>query len=367
MTRSLAVLAFAIVSFVCMPIPYSSADDEQRGVLADGTPFRTDVDGNQIVDYVAELENTVDQLNRRINGLEIEVENKNVQINRLKNVPLNSASNIDSRADDSVQEKTLLGSSHVQVKSLPNVDCASLVSAELGKSNVVISRLQSDLDSCRTNLDARESEDSAKVSESSEELKRVKAELDRKSEALNQALSAQAAQQESYEVLQAKYEQTLSAHGKTLTELKAEIRKLTSDASESRARLNERVERVAIQTPRSIGRADDTINSTSLSLKRTRALDSMKGMMKTDMNRLRGQIQKRDALYRQYSAKNSGSRSLTFSLSDLRSKEGLTLSDIHDGIDKAQRVSDISRLKNSLGEIERKVRDDVALLDRLIK
>jgi hypothetical protein len=57
--------------------------DPARGRLADGRAFRTDAEGNQLVDYIAELELSVEQLNRRVNGLEFELSEKQAQVERL--------------------------------------------------------------------------------------------------------------------------------------------------------------------------------------------------------------------------------------------------------------------------------------------
>lgn len=59
------------------------ADDPARGRLPDGRAFRTDSDGVQLVDYIAELEVNIEALNRRVSGLEGEVTEKQHQIERL--------------------------------------------------------------------------------------------------------------------------------------------------------------------------------------------------------------------------------------------------------------------------------------------
>lgn len=43
---------------------------EERGRLPDGRAFRTDADGNQVIDYIAELETTVDALTQQVIALE---------------------------------------------------------------------------------------------------------------------------------------------------------------------------------------------------------------------------------------------------------------------------------------------------------
>lgn len=66
-------------------LSHANADDEpRRGLLADGRAFRTDQNGNQLVDYIAELEVNVESLERRVYGLEDEVKEKQLQIERLQ-------------------------------------------------------------------------------------------------------------------------------------------------------------------------------------------------------------------------------------------------------------------------------------------
>jgi chromosome segregation ATPase len=60
-----------------------SEETPLRGKLADGTPFRTDSEGNQIVDYIAELENSVDYLNQRVVSLEDELKSKQDSLERI--------------------------------------------------------------------------------------------------------------------------------------------------------------------------------------------------------------------------------------------------------------------------------------------
>lgn len=70
-----AVLAFVSCTKVV-------ATDQTRGRLADGRAFRVDAKGNEIVDYVAELEIAVDGLERRVRGLEQEITEKKAIIDR---------------------------------------------------------------------------------------------------------------------------------------------------------------------------------------------------------------------------------------------------------------------------------------------
>jgi hypothetical protein len=56
------------------------ADDQSRGRLPDGRAFRTDDQGNQLVDYIAELEMNIETLNRQVHSLEGELDQKEAQL-----------------------------------------------------------------------------------------------------------------------------------------------------------------------------------------------------------------------------------------------------------------------------------------------
>src|SRR5689334_17604677 len=60
------------------------AEDQHRGRLADGRAFRTDDQGNQLVDYIAELEVNIESLERQVRGLEDENRSKQAAIARLQ-------------------------------------------------------------------------------------------------------------------------------------------------------------------------------------------------------------------------------------------------------------------------------------------
>ena len=61
-----------------------SAEGAKRGRLPDGTAFRTDAQGMELVDYTAELEVRIDELERRLHGMQYEVEEKEDIIAALK-------------------------------------------------------------------------------------------------------------------------------------------------------------------------------------------------------------------------------------------------------------------------------------------
>lgn len=111
-TTLLSVLS----SFICISL---SLADDTRGRLPDGRAFRTDVQGNEIVDYIAELELSVDSLTRQVRGLESENRESKDVIARLR---------ASGGRDIAVKEKDLVtgvvkGNSQSESCQAINQDC----------------------------------------------------------------------------------------------------------------------------------------------------------------------------------------------------------------------------------------------------
>lgn len=106
MYRSSLRFIITIAAFsVAWPIRPAHAE-EARGRLPDGRAFRTDGEGNQLVDYIAELEVQTEALERRIYGLEEELATKQRVIDRLGQGAVGNAA-LDGR----LVERTLTGGS----------------------------------------------------------------------------------------------------------------------------------------------------------------------------------------------------------------------------------------------------------------
>jgi hypothetical protein len=80
-TLFLVCAAFVSAATFCSTGAWS--EDPAVGRLPDGRAFRTDKEGNQLVDYIAELELEVESLKRRVVGLEDENAEKQASIQRL--------------------------------------------------------------------------------------------------------------------------------------------------------------------------------------------------------------------------------------------------------------------------------------------
>lgn len=75
---------YRILFSLVLTLSYVQAEDGERGRLPDGRAFRTDSDGTQLVDYIAELELQVETLTRQVHGLEDESQARQAVIDRLR-------------------------------------------------------------------------------------------------------------------------------------------------------------------------------------------------------------------------------------------------------------------------------------------
>ena len=88
----------AFITLVIFTLSQSVLAEPKRGRLPDGRAYRIDAAGNELVDYVAELEVTNDSYKQRIFGLEDEIKEKNEAIERLKTT---------GNLNPDIQERTL--------------------------------------------------------------------------------------------------------------------------------------------------------------------------------------------------------------------------------------------------------------------
>lgn len=69
-------LSFTAAIFLCALSVHAQENQPARGRLPDGRAFRTDVEGNQLVDYIAELEVGIETLNRQLESAQEELRDK---------------------------------------------------------------------------------------------------------------------------------------------------------------------------------------------------------------------------------------------------------------------------------------------------
>lgn len=127
--------------------------EETRGRLPDGRPFRTDIEGNQVVDYIAELELAVENLTRQTQGLEYEVQQKQNAIDSLNG-------NITQ-----LKEKNIIA----EQPKVQEVKCDTTNEEQLATE---LSDIKEQYEQCRSNLKDKDSQIASIIQEVDESKKK---------------------------------------------------------------------------------------------------------------------------------------------------------------------------------------------------
>ena len=294
---------------------YGIAAEPERGRLADGRAYRTDSQGNQLIDYIAELELEVDSLNRRVQGLEYEVITKQQTIDRLnagenaepdlkeRDIPLSAGSRPDSFAVEAVA-----GSADAA-----QADC---------RPHDNYSQLQGELAEARNLLE----EERGRC--------RKQAETDREKIALLEtSLKSSRSEGETPEIEPAR----------RMIDMRARLAP-PPDVSKSYGR--------RAQTER------------APSPVRQRALEVMRGSVNTELNQIGGLVNTRDTLVAQHGTKTG---TFSFRPSPAVSAEGLNVEQIRSRLNGAASVRDLNQLRQAASQIKNRIQEDIALIKRMFK
>ncbi|MFM1848323.1 MAG: hypothetical protein RL417_1797 [Pseudomonadota bacterium] len=396
MTIRPRIVLIAVLSFVpCV----GGADDAPRGRLADGRAYRTDDQGNQLVDYIAELEVNAEALNRRIVGLEDELAEKGRVIDRLSRGESGAAA-----FQGTLTERHIVGS--------PSEPAASGAVGELTRAKSEISRLQSEITELRRTHERtadragssegevralRSDLDSARreligVQSSLETERRLRdqdqatyAALSRECTTIRGASAEGAAREATLrdEVARARdaYTVDLEAVRRERDELRGELQRVSADLNKVQAVLSATQSDLAgarsalaaaeLSTSRSPVHSPAVTTVVAqrpiagreyASRSRSAVVDSIRGSMLTDLNQVRSLVVTRDNLFQ--GAVGRGDQQLQIKPSPLVSAKRRTLNDIAAGIKSAQQVHELTALRSDLSEIRALVQGDIDLLRR---
>lgn len=402
--------AFFVASFLLLSSGSLRAEDTDaaRGRLPDGRAFRTDAQGNQLVDYIAELELSVEQLNRRVHGLEFEVEERQKQIERMSK---------RGAGDDSIAERDLLNSRaasavnsreasfSVPAEAFPEANSESQQAAcvqQVAATQQLLEKARFDLEVSRRvqeksraeyedNVDrlrAQYSNLKCPRADCSTEVSKVSAEADKARQELNQTKLSYDAERQAQQKRINDYEASLTQLRNDLVTRDARLRDLelklaaaTVKQAPSQTLLSASVERSMekpVLAPVEVVKAPEQHEAArastppmfrgsgpdqraSLSTAKSRAVDSLRGSMTGDIRRLRDLIQTRDSLFQGF---NQTGKAYTFKPSPLISSRGYTLSWVTERVRGATSVYELAALAKDLREIRSKVQEDIDLIKR---
>ena len=274
------------------------------GRLPDGRAYRIGSDGTQLVDYIAELEMQVEAQNRRIQGLEFEIEQKQALLQRAP-----------QRQVSEIEEKTLL-------------DTRANPQAENELSNCILERtnLNSRFEQLRVQFDQNQRDSSARI----------------------QSLEGQVSELRT--LIGVKEKQVGEQHA-AHSELRKKLETLSAQTQEPapEARVAE-IETSDVKAAYSPARA--------------RAVQAVRASLQTSLNQLKADLSLRDRLFSQYSGEK---HAVSFKPTKAVSSRGSTPESLTRDSAKLQSVRELSEVISEAKEIRLKVADDLNLLRRLLK
>lgn len=365
-------LVFFILSLTLF-VPKAFSEDAERGRLADGRAYRTDVEGNQIIDYVAELELENMALRRRIGGLETEVEARDAELSRQTS---------DTVAG--VVERDITGPSAPPAPAVAfqQRDC----SIEVRNARMKFQDQEQDylhqvqeLRSTKSKISEHSARLQALLDQREVELEGLRTRYQQVSNTLQQKLDdAERAR------LVALDRASQEAEESRIAQLRLEEQGRQASIAEGRAREYQRkLEALRAQNAKEQKEHDvvpiQTIPSrASLNENRLRrpvrdtspvrdaAVESLRGSVRRELTSVSRLMQKRDTLFEQYRTRHS-SGAVVISPQRATSARGKSLSQVKALVAGAQSIHELARLQADIRQIEEKLREDLAALDRMAK
>jgi len=366
---------FLIVAIFLACAANTFADDPERGRLPDGRAYRTDNQGNQLVDYIAELELNLDSLKRRVNGLEDEVSAKQRMLDRL---------NSGKPAESALEERDIVRSAprpklsddakdedgFAQKRTISE---AAQVSSETRAYQEQISGLKNTIENLEQVLKARDNELLALKSRSAvgqQPTARQMAGLDQ-----SQELAALKGQVQDLEL-------ALRAKNDALAKADSDLKDLSLEFANYKKEQLAKADTTVGQEPLKLALAkpeepqakeseeemapvlEDRSERASFSPARSRAVDSVRGTLMTELNKVGALIGTRDRLLEQY---NSQRRALVIKPSAARSSRGYNIPQIRGQLASAGSVYALSYLREDINQVKGKVQDDINLLQRMLR
>lgn len=388
MTTFRYITATAVLAGALLTSTAARADNE-RGRLPDGRAYRTDSGGNQLVDYIAELELSVDNLKRQVSGLEYEVEQKQAIID---SGPSAGCAVGKIKESDLLKtgQKTEVKSALVSPPAItcPACDCTAQIteakstgrlegeeaarrsSAEASYQNQArdaeLQRVKAELASARTALSQREAlatklqTQLGKASAEQQEVQAKDKEVESAHRELASLRESRDGLEEERESLVLKIE-SLQKENETLRARNqakdSELRAIqASYAQAERSRASEAAEPAS--RPAEIRAAYNSGRSGA----RDAALDSFRGRIGTSLNQIQGLVNQRDRLYQAYMNSN---RVVNFTPAQARASNGMTISQIRSESENAQTVRELALLTRAVSEIRSKIEFDIGMMERM--
>lgn len=390
------------------PILSANAEDD-RGRLSDGRAYRTDTAGNQLVDYIAELEVNNDALQRRVYGLEDEINQKNQQLAKLtsqlgasaevkplverdlagsqKNVSKASAQDTLVQQQCEKVKKELVSLQGIMKEERQQSEqsladyqrrIGELENERSSSIKAISSQCGKDLEMVRTALSTEKGE-----------REKEKASFQSESESLHSRISSLTAERDRLqkEVIE------LNSAGESLRASLKSYEEKSAQAAEEQARLERAQINMVKASRNAVAPTAQTAPVSNLSkvsaatgvpqagtwnagrytspqlvAAKQRAVESLRGDLLSDVNRLQGLVRQRDAEYRSYEKNRpstAAAKAVQFKPSIVASSRGMDLTEISTTAKNASSVAELNDLRRDTMEIRRLLQEDMTLIERM--
>jgi|GEM_PF-5226963 len=361
---------FHILCLVFFALSTIAQAEPERGRLPDGRAFRTDVEGTQIIDYIAELELSVEALQRQIYGLENEIDQKDGTIARLRDQGANGQG-------EHLKERDLLARKSNQPTS----------SAARGPAPQDCSQLEQEL---RAQFARTQDLNNRQVRELQERLDRSKQQIISLEISLNERADQIDSLEENFEARLASLQNELlstkearraaaeeaAVQAERRKALRAEQERLAIELERSKQeslRASQRVAAKAAPSAPPAGRTNGGLSArrntptpkAQQSVAGRAAVDSLRGNLNRQYTQLGRLVQHRAKLFKQYSSSENQNSALKVSPQPAVSKRGWSIKEVERRIADANSVQQLATLQRDIAEIEQKLQEDIALVTRL--
>ncbi len=362
---------YPIVCILSLIVSVSSYADDSRGRLADGRAYRKDNAGNTMVDYIAELELEVDSLRRQVQGLEGERDS----------VELKMSSRTPEGCQIPLKEKNLVGSDTKQVSALSCPKCEEHVCPSIQKD--CSSEIASAGESCSINIEkvnqayiARLKTSNVQVEMKDREIERLMASLEQSNQQVKSIQASRNVAQKSEVVRDCSKEIELSL-AKVRTPQIANLQKLINEKDQAISLLLNENDQLKIKQ----AEQNNLIRASyvppvekKLDLKPAQEvpqqianqndpLQSARGVVLSEINKVATAISDRDTLYSSYKQKPN---MVSFTPGTAKSEKGRTIQDLKNEIKDALTMRDLSLVRREVSEIKTKIDFDIGMMRRLM-
>lgn len=310
-------MKFLLLLILLLPLNYILAQEEpEKGRTEDGRAYRTDESGFQVVDYLAELEMTVEEQKRQILALQNEL----VAANKPKSA-------------EPLAEKNLLTGE------------VRIAKAAAGSSESL--KLQQELERLNLSLaekDRKISELNSRVLSGQKDLLAIKA--------LQTQAHSNQTEDSSCKHQQAEYDKLIATQKTEIAALQASLQKeqlVTVKVAEP------------VRQPVSI-----PVKSGVPEASRSKAFNILAENIRKDIELAYSFEKERQSLFKTYKA-NPKSGTLAFNLTPAKNSEGLTLENLPNMLSQSDSFADLSKVQKALLYITKAIKSDVELLRRLVK